>query len=138
MIKTQYKKMTPPEANFLIEKLTRKYFSISKFSEKLSKNFLKRRLRRRILGASRLKCCPPPTPNRWGDRLTSNRRLMEGCVGWPRKFKMVDVLRPTDFSVTHDVFDCPIKYFCNNQAFRGAPRHLKIVSRRKVVDHQDR
>ena len=44
--KTQYKKITPPEANFFLEKLTRKYFSISNFSEKLSKNFLKRRFRR--------------------------------------------------------------------------------------------
>ena len=50
-------------------------------------------------------------------------------LGWPRKFKMVDVLRPTDFSVTRDVFDCPMKYFCNIQTFRSAPRHLKIVSR---------
>ena len=82
MIKTRYKKITPPEANFFLEKLKRKYFSMSKFSEKLSKNFLKRRLRRRILGASRPKFCPP-TPNRWGDRLTTKRRLMGGCPPSP-------------------------------------------------------
>ena len=52
---------------------------MSKFSEKLSKNFLKRRLRRRILGASRPKFCPPNPQIDGGTDLLVSGDWWGGC-----------------------------------------------------------